>query len=320
VAAISNRQPPEEFRLALVGCGRLAELGYLPALALARGVRLVAVADPDRSRCEAVAPTLPAYESAEALIEGEDVGGLVLATPAGTHLQDARIAAAAGLATLVEKPPARNVEEASALAELRPPSWTGFNRRFDGGLKRMRAAVPAGADVDLHLELRYRRAAWGAYVVADDALEDLGSHLVDLARWLSGGEVECARAVELGPSSAHVELELERGRARIVCASDRGHRERFVLRNTTGRVLARRDHDRPRGALRRLRHPRAANSLVATLAQELEAFARAARSETLPHPATANDGLAVMATLEAARRSAVDGGGWQTVRLPGSGG
>jgi len=37
-------------RLGLVGCGRLAELGYAPAAAAARGVEIVAVADPDRDR------------------------------------------------------------------------------------------------------------------------------------------------------------------------------------------------------------------------------------------------------------------------------
>ncbi|MFL5945308.1 MAG: hypothetical protein ACJ74D_07910 [Gaiellaceae bacterium] len=34
-----------ELRLGLIGCGLIAERGYLPALRRARGVRLVAVAD-----------------------------------------------------------------------------------------------------------------------------------------------------------------------------------------------------------------------------------------------------------------------------------
>ena len=37
-------------RIGLVGCGRLAELGYIPALARVHGAQLVAVADPDPIR------------------------------------------------------------------------------------------------------------------------------------------------------------------------------------------------------------------------------------------------------------------------------
>ena len=41
-------------RLGLIGCGRLAELGYAPAIARLGEVELVAVADPDRERRDAV--------------------------------------------------------------------------------------------------------------------------------------------------------------------------------------------------------------------------------------------------------------------------
>jgi predicted dehydrogenase len=43
-------------RLGLAGCGRLAERGYLPALALRDDVELVAVVDVDPARCRALSP------------------------------------------------------------------------------------------------------------------------------------------------------------------------------------------------------------------------------------------------------------------------
>ena len=43
----------------------------------------------------------------------------------------------------------------------RPPPWVGFNRRFDPGAAAVRAAVPADGDVDLRLEIGYRRAELG---------------------------------------------------------------------------------------------------------------------------------------------------------------
>ena len=49
-----------ELDLGLIGCGRLAERGYLPALARARGVRLAAVADTVQERGARLAPGVPA--------------------------------------------------------------------------------------------------------------------------------------------------------------------------------------------------------------------------------------------------------------------
>jgi hypothetical protein len=50
----------EPLRLGLVGCGRLAERGYVRAVARAKGVEIVAVADPDRSRRGLIAAKLGA--------------------------------------------------------------------------------------------------------------------------------------------------------------------------------------------------------------------------------------------------------------------
>src|SRR5438876_8646929 len=105
-------------RLGLVGCGRLAEIGYALAARRSGAVEIAAVADPDAARRDTVAHDTPGYGSAAELIAAGGVDALVLATPAATHLADARLAAAAGLPTLVEKPPAPDAPAARALAEL----------------------------------------------------------------------------------------------------------------------------------------------------------------------------------------------------------
>ena len=46
----ARRMTSHPVRIGLVGCGRLAELGYIPALARVQGAELVAVADPDPIR------------------------------------------------------------------------------------------------------------------------------------------------------------------------------------------------------------------------------------------------------------------------------
>ena len=107
----------EPLRLGLVGCGRLAEAGYAPALAHAPAVEVVAVADPDAGRRVAVGEALsidPArrHEDVEALLAAEDGGtaarleAVLIASPVATHVDVASRAVAAGLPALVEKPPA----------------------------------------------------------------------------------------------------------------------------------------------------------------------------------------------------------------------
>ncbi len=304
---------PEQLRLGLVGCGRLAERGYLPAIRRAKGVRLGAVADPVQSRCLALAAEAPRYESAAEMLAAGGLGAVILATPAGAHVADARLAAAAGLPALVEKPPAPDAASARELAGLEPMPWVGFNRRFEPGLERLRASVPAGEEVELSLELHQHDGGWGSHVVTEDALAGLGSHLIDLARWLTGSEIVRVRALQLDQARALVELELDRGSARVSCGVGGFHRDRIEVNRPGGGRVARRVADgRGRRALIRLRRPRL-NALVALLVGQLEELASACRGLPAPRLATAADGAAVMASIDAARRSSQSRGEWRAV-------
>lgn len=320
--------------IGLVGCGRLAQAGYLPALAAARGVRLAAVADPDPARRDAVAAGarrgaagtvpavggggVPAFSTLEELLEGARVDAVVLATPAPTHLADARLAAQAHVATLVEKPPAQDAGHAGALAELDPAPWIAFNRRFGAGQRAARAALAQraagdhgagpGRHVELRVELRYRRASWAAHTVGDEALLDLGPHLVDLAGWLADRQVTGVRAATLSHERAELELELEQGSATVRCAADQPHRELIEAHGSAGELLARHDEGGlAAGLLARLTARGRPHPLVASLTAQLEAFARAVGGAPEPDLATAAEGHAVMAVLDAARACAAGG-------------
>lgn len=302
-------------RVGLVGCGRVAEFGYLPAFRRAAGVKLVGVADVNLSRCREIAPQIPAHENVEALIEAGDVDALVISTPTRFHLAGARAAARAGLPVLLEKPPGLNLEEARALNTLSPSPWIGFNRRFDPNVRRLKNGFPQGGTIQL--ELCYRRASWKPLDMQDDALLDVGPHLIDLSRWLTGGEVEFARALSLGEHRAEFELMLERGRATVLCADDRYYRERIVIRDSRGHLKG----SYQRGGLfwglaARLR-PKGEIPLVKLFVLQLEAFGLAVRGRLDGAPlATSRDGLAVMAVIDAVRRSASQETAPCAVRVP----
>lgn len=307
----------EQVRLGLVGCGRLAERGYLPALRRVDAIRLVAVADPVQERCRALAPDAAAHEDAAALVASGDVEAVIVATPASGHRRDAEVAARAGLPTLVEKPPAADTSDAIAIAALEPAPWLGFNRRYEPGLERLRSAVPAEGELELALELHNPGGSWGSHVVRDDALLALGPHLIDLARWLTGSEIGRVRATELAPDAAVLDLEMERGGARISCATGRPARDRIEVRPAGGgRALRYAGDGSLRRAWRRLLRPGRTEALVHLLARQLEEFAAAVRGTAPRLLAGATDGIPVMAAIEAARRSAREGSAWCPLEAP----
>jgi predicted dehydrogenase len=291
-------------RIGLVGCGRVSERAWVPALRQSEVARLVAVADSDLERCALVAPSVPAFGSAAALVADRRPDALIVATPPGEHLESARAAAEAGLPCLVEKPPAADLLSARALAALEPAPWIGFNRRFEPALERIRRDLPPAGRLTLALELVYSRAAWRAIDGSVSALLDIGVHLVDLARWLTGGTVGGVRATRVEELGAELDLELDRGTASISCRLDRPYRERVEIRDREGRTLGRYDTGgRIRAAAARLRRG-GGHLLVPSLARELEAFAAAARGDPPPSLATAADGVAAMEAIDAARAAA----------------
>ena len=213
----------------------------------------------------------------------------------------------------MEKPPAPDLEGALELAAIEPPPWIGFNRRFARELRPLRESVPTGEPFRLELRLHYRRGSWAPFEVDDDVLFDLGPHLIDLAGWLARAAVSEVRTRQLTTTRARFELRFagNRGSANIDCATDRLHSEVVAVQGEAGRRIARVSTGGLTAAITGRLRPPSEHPLVASLAAELESFAAAARGERRAELATARDGVAVMAAIEAARRSAANGGGWE---------
>lgn len=305
-------------RLGVVGCGRIVERGYVPAALGLSSARIVAFADPDRVRAGRCAERwgggggAPAacFAGVEELLAGAEVDAVVVATPAASHAAVAATAAAAGIATLVEKPPAPDGAGAAELATLVPEPVIAFNRRFLQA-RELAPTLPASGWLELDLELRFRRGAWGAHEVRDDALLDAGVHLIDLAMALTGAAPLCVRGARVEAERASLELELGRGRARIAAATDRRHLERVQVADRSGRVLGRSRVGGVRGRLAAFHGETA--PLVISLRRQLEALAEFLSSGENAGLARARDGVLALAVVDSARRSAELGGAEVTV-------
>src|SRR5258705_12640373 len=83
-----------DVRIALLGCGRISR-NHLEAIAKIEGLRLVAVADADRARADAVGAEqgVPAFDSLEAMLAEMPADLVSICTPSGVHPQHGIVAA-----------------------------------------------------------------------------------------------------------------------------------------------------------------------------------------------------------------------------------
>jgi predicted dehydrogenase len=133
---------PDPVRVALVGCGRIAQVAHLPALEKAAGVSLVAVCDPSRAVGEAVGRRYgiaSVQTDANAVFADDSVEAVIVAAPDRFHYPLTRAALAGGKHVLVEKPLASTTDEATALAALADATalkvQVGSMKRHDAGLQ-----------------------------------------------------------------------------------------------------------------------------------------------------------------------------------------
>lgn len=107
-------------RLGLVGLGYWGP-NLLRAGQTATGTEVVAACDPDgatRSRIQATNPNVNIVGDLDALLANPGVEAVVIATPAGTHLDLTRQAIRAGRHVLVEKPLAMSAADCAALGRM----------------------------------------------------------------------------------------------------------------------------------------------------------------------------------------------------------
>jgi predicted dehydrogenase len=246
------------------------------------------------------------------LLAAGPLDGMLVCSPPELHEEAATIAAQAGLAALVEKPPAPDAAGSLRIAALSPAPWLGFNRRFDQGLELERK-MPTGGGLQLRMVLHYRRKSWKPVQTGDDALLDLAPHLIDLALFLTGSLPLAVRA-HASQDRAGVVFATTRAEVQIECATNRPHRELVEIHGPGGRRVARSERGgRARGAVARFAP--GAHPLVRSLTLQLEAYGAALRGEDHGPLATAGEGTAVMRVLDAARRSDAVGG--DTVAVEG---
>ncbi|HET9012583.1 MAG TPA: Gfo/Idh/MocA family oxidoreductase [Gemmatimonadaceae bacterium] len=189
-------------RVALVGCGRISK-NHVEAIAQVDDIELVAVADRELSRAEAVgaAVGVPAFGSLEQMLAAVPSDLVTICTPSGLHPQHGIVAARAGRHVLTEKPMAISLEAADRLVQACDAAGVQLfvvkQNRLNPPIQLLKRAVDKGRFGRLfmaNVTVRWTRPQeyydaepWrGTWEFDGGALMNQASHYVDLMQWLVG--------------------------------------------------------------------------------------------------------------------------------------
>ena len=321
-----------------VGCGRVFQRFHLPAIRDTAEVMLVGVCEVDAGRREWAAGTLqvPVFNSLARLVEAVDSDAALIATPPATHGELAATCLARGWSVLVEKPLTEARSDAVRLIDAVERAGrvlrVGFNRRYRRSYAALRDRLRDGTGPG-RVEFTFvaDAARWnptaGRPTSPAAVLHDAGSHAFDLVAWVAGRRIRRLRA-QIPTTSAPVRgvwIEIEASLegevpAHVLVGHADGHDERLMVESAGARRIA---EGSGRGVLGRLsvRASLAVRKLAGlptptdeSFRLQMAAFAAACQGHADGLGATAADGLAATAAVEACLESLAGGGAWCEIR------
>lgn len=192
-----------KLRLAIIGCGGIANNKHMPALKhCADQVEMVAFCDTEVERAEKAAEEFGAegakvYEDYRELLKDESIDVVHVLTPNVSHAPISIAAFEAGKHVLCEKPMAHTTEDAQAMVD----AWKKSGKKFTIGYQnRFRSEIQAlkqSCENDELGEIYYAKAhalrrravpTWGVFPdkskQGGGPLIDIGTHALDITLWM----------------------------------------------------------------------------------------------------------------------------------------
>ncbi len=195
------------FQIGIVGCGKIARR-HVEACLLSDMVDICAFVDPTPQRARDLAAEFqvdaPIVDSLDKVLGKLD--GAVIAAPNHFHRPLAEQCAAAGVHTLIEKPIAGTLQDATAICEAHEAAGTvcgvGFVTRFAANNQQMQRLIQSGYFGEIH-EFAYQfgsRGGWAplsAYnldrkATGGGVLVVTGSHFIDRMLHWFGTPADCS--------------------------------------------------------------------------------------------------------------------------------
>jgi myo-inositol 2-dehydrogenase / D-chiro-inositol 1-dehydrogenase len=244
-------------RIALIGCGRIAQLVHLRALTSLPEVEVVALADAHLQRLEEAHRLVPAaqtYGDYRALLASSNADAVVVAVPPNLHAEVAVAAFAAGKHVYLEKPGATSEEDVVRVMHAWRSAGTvgmiGLNQRFHPMYTALRHALLQERVGDIVAIRSVFSAAprglppWKQHRASGGGVMlDLALHHVDLLRFVFDDEVAevtaLLRSLRSENDTAVISLRLGSGPiAQIFVSMTTSAQDSLDVYGTAGRITA----------------------------------------------------------------------------------
>lgn len=194
---------------ALIGCGFFAQ-NHMHAWADVDGAEITALCDRDEKRLKDTAShfgVARTYTDAAELLDAEELDFVDIATTVQTHRPLVEMAAASGAHIICQKPFADTMADARAMTDAAAAAGVTLmvheNFRWQSAIRAARAEVDSGAiGTPFWGRVSFRSAydvySGQPYLATDDRfiVQDLGIHILDIARYLFGDAVTIAASTK----------------------------------------------------------------------------------------------------------------------------
>lgn len=193
---------PSPIRVGVVGTSLWANFAHLPTLKSHPQAEVVAICGRNRENAEVTAKkfAIPqVFTDYRAMIDQGGLDAITVSTPDDTHLAIVMAALDAGLHVLCEKPMALNAADARTMYERAEAASVKHMVYFTWHwlpiwqfVHQLLAEGTIGRIFNMHLRLLGQGGFAGKYEWrmdrrrANGTFADLGSHMIELARWLGG--------------------------------------------------------------------------------------------------------------------------------------
>jgi myo-inositol 2-dehydrogenase / D-chiro-inositol 1-dehydrogenase len=193
--------PDKTIRFGVIGAGRIGKIHAEDLATRIPGVEVVAIADPVIQSARELAERLHVAKATadyHELLNDPSIDAVAICSSTDTHAPIIIEAAAAGKQIFCEKPIHAQIDRIdAALAAVEKAGvklQIGFNRRFDPNFRKVRQMVADGKVGEVHIlritsrdpappPIEYVKVSGGIFF-------DMTIHDFDMARYLSGSEVE----------------------------------------------------------------------------------------------------------------------------------
>ncbi len=204
-----------KIKIGLIGCGRAAELIYLPALGKYPEVQVSAVVDPVKERRDLISGKLKncsRYGDIEPDFINQ-IDAAVISTPPDSHVPLASALLKNNKFVLVEKPLALSMDGIKELCETESASKAflimGFNHRYWQPVVLLKEKILNGLNVhSAEIIFTGNYSSWDPVSFKSDPLNDLGPHVFDLVRFAFQKEIVSISARSFDANNLEVKIKM----------------------------------------------------------------------------------------------------------------